>query len=83
MDQQGNQGINDILKQAEKPFSIIEEFAMLSAKRKVLLCDHLFAEGRTTFQNTVKLLWPEASTQDTKKLENFLILLRKSVPKAN
>ena len=79
--EQGTPGTNDLLLQAQKPFSIIEEFAMLSAKRKVLLCDHLFAEGRSTFHNTIKLLWPEASSLDMKKLENFLILLRKSVPK--
>jgi hypothetical protein len=78
-----DQGTIDLLKQAQQPFSIIEEFAMLSAKRKVLLCDHLFAEGRDTFRNTVKLLWPEANDIDVKKLESFLILLRKSAPKAN
>jgi hypothetical protein len=36
------EGGDDLLKQAQQPFSIIEEFATLSAKRKVLLCDHLF-----------------------------------------
>ncbi len=71
----------DLLQQAQQPFSIIEEFAMLSAKRKILLCDHLFVEGRKTFHNTVALLWPEATSLDMKKLENFLILLKKSVPK--
>ncbi|MGB4106979.1 MAG: hypothetical protein WBK55_04200 [Alphaproteobacteria bacterium] len=72
---------SDLLQQASKPFSIIEEFAVLSAKRKVLLCDHLFGESRQTFRNTIKLLWPEASILDMKKLESFLILLRKAVPK--
>ncbi len=74
-------GSDDLLKQAQQPFSIIEEFAALSAKRKVLLCDHLFTEGRETFQNTVKLLWPEAAPLDLKKLESFLVLLKKSAPK--
>jgi hypothetical protein len=74
------QTTDNLIKQAQQPFSIIEEFAMLSAKRKVLLCDHLFTEGRQIFKNTVQLLWPEANDLDVKKLESFLILLRKSVP---
>lgn len=71
---------DDILKQAEQPFSIIEEFATLSPKRKLLLCDQLFTEGRKTFQSTVHLLWPEADTLDMHKLESFLILLKKAGP---
>ncbi len=35
-------------------------------------------EGRQTFQNTVKLLWPEAGSGDMKKLEKFLFLLKKT-----
>lgn len=73
---------SDLLQQAGKPFSIIEEFAVLSAKRKVLLCDHLFGKSRRTFRNTVKLLWPEATPPDMKRLENFLVLLRKGAPQA-
>ena len=63
---------SQLIKQAEQPFNIIEEFAALSPKRKVLLCDHLFIEGRDTFQNTVKLLWSEAGSKDIRKLEKFL-----------
>jgi len=70
--------VTDILRKAQEPFNIIEEFAALSAKRKVLLCDHLFAESRSTFQQTVKLLWPEADAKDMKKLEKFLYLLKKT-----
>ncbi len=68
--------ILEILKSAEEPFSIIEEFAALNSKRKILLCDHLFMEGRVTFQNTVRLLWPEADEADMKKLEKFLTVLK-------
>ena len=64
---------SDLLQQASKPFS----------KRKVLLCDHLFGESRRTFRNTVKLLWPEATPLDIKKLEGFLMALRKSVPRSS
>lgn len=67
-----------ILKSARQPLNIIEEFAALSPQRKVLLCDHLFSDGFDTFENTVKLLWPEAKEQDIKKLEKFLILLKKT-----
>lgn len=70
--------INDLLKRAQQPFNIIEEFAALTPKRKVSICDRLFVEGREAYQNTVQLLWPEASAQDMKKLENFLILLKKT-----
>lgn len=69
-------GLREIVESAEKPFSIIEEFAALSPKRKVLLCDHLFVEGRQAFYNTVELLWPEATNQDAKKLEKFLFTLK-------
>lgn len=65
--------IEDILESAELPFSILEEFAALSSKRKLLLCDHLFAEGRATFQQTVRLLWPEAKPRDMRELEKFLM----------
>lgn len=70
--------VKDILKSAEQPFSIIEEFAALSPKRKILLCDHLFIEGRDVFQKTVSLLWPEARLHDMKKLEKFLELLKRT-----
>lgn len=64
---------------AQSPFNIIEEYAALSPKRKLLLCDNLFIEGKTPFKNMVKLLWPEAQPKDMKKLEKFLLLIRKSV----
>lgn len=70
--------VQDILRSAEQPFSIIEEFAALSPKRKVLLCDHLFTEGRDVFQNTAILLWPEARLHDIRKLEKFLHLLKRT-----
>jgi hypothetical protein len=70
--------IEQLLKSAEQPFSIIEEFAALSPKRKVLLCDLLFSESRQAFQNTVTLLWPEAEQRDMKKLEKFLMLLKQA-----
>ena len=70
--------VQDILRSSEQPFNIIEEFASLSPKRKILLCDHLFAESRPTFQGTVRLLWPEATPRDMKKLEKFLLLLKKT-----
>lgn len=68
--------VSQLLRSAERPFNIIEEYAALSPKRKVLLCDHLFVEGKTKYQNMVTLLWPEANNQDMKKLEKFLILIK-------
>lgn len=69
----------DLLESAQQPFSIIEEYAALSTKRKVLLCDSLFIEGKGRFRNMVKLLWPEAESHDMKKLEKFLILVKSSL----
>jgi hypothetical protein len=68
--------IHNLLKSARPSFNIIEEFASLSPKRKMSICDRLFVDGREPFQSTIKLLWPQASAMDLKKLENFLILLK-------
>lgn len=68
--------VQDLLARAEQPLNIIEEFAALNPKRKMLLCDHLFSESFSTFTNTVKLLWPEARDKDVKKLQKFLEVLR-------
>lgn len=70
--------IQDLLKSAEQPFDVIDEFAALSPKRKVLLCEYLFTEGRALFQNTVSVLWPEAGVSDIKKLERHLLLMKKA-----
>lgn len=69
-------GLEEISKGADQPFNVIEEFSSLNPKRKVLLCDHLFMEGRQAFYNTVQLLWPSALEADAKKLEKFLYSLR-------
>ncbi len=71
-------GIAEILESAEQPFDIVQEFAALQPKRKILLCDHLFMEGVRTFQNTVQILWPEADNMDMQRLEKFLKELKKS-----
>lgn len=68
--------LKELIKRAEQPFNIIEEYSALNPKRKVLLCDYYFVEGRRSFERTVSLLWPEAKKQDMKKLANFLILLK-------
>lgn len=67
-----------LLKQSQEPFSVIEEFAALNPQRKMLLCDNLFMDGRSAFQKTVTLLWPEASDKDMIKLERFLAVLKKT-----
>ncbi len=68
-------GLREIVKGSDK-FDIIEEFSELSPRRKVLLCDHLFTEGRQSFYNTVEILWPESSHQEVKRLEKFLYSLK-------
>lgn len=69
-------GLRDIVEGRDRSFNIVEEFSALTPRRKVLLCDHLFTEGRQAFYNTVEILWPQASAADAKKLEKFLFSLR-------
>ncbi len=69
-------GLRDFTEGSVGQFSVVEEFSDLSPRRKVLLCDHLFTEGRQAFYNTVELLWPQASLGDAKKLEKFLYSLK-------
>ncbi len=69
-------GLRDVAETGNNQFSVIEEFSELTPRRKVLLCDHLFTEGRQAFYNTVELLWPQASADDAKRLEKFLYSLK-------
>ena len=69
-------GMRDVTEGEKDVFDIIEEFSELTPRRKVLLCDHLFTEGRQAFYNTVELLWPQSKAQDAKRLEKFLYSLR-------
>lgn len=69
----------ELLESAQAPFNIIEEYAALSPKRKVLLCEQLFMDGKARFNNMVMLLWPEATKHDMKRLEKFLIALRSTI----
>lgn len=69
-------GLRDVAETGDNQFSVIEEFSELTPRRKVLLCDHLFTEGRQAFYNTVELLWPQASADDAKRLEKFLYSLK-------
>ncbi len=71
-----NSGLRDIADQGSKVFNIVEEFSELTPRRKVLLCDHLFTEGRQAFYNTIEILWPQASNDDAKRLEKFLYSLK-------
>ena len=69
-------GLRDLTDLNDKNFSVIEEFSELTPRRKVLLCDHLFTEGRQAFYNTVELLWPESNSEDARRLEKFLYSLK-------
>ncbi len=70
--------VTSLIRKLPKQLNIIEEFAVLNPRRKLLLCDHLFIKGHESFENTVKALWPQAREMDIKKLEKFLILLKKT-----
>jgi hypothetical protein len=69
-------GLRDISENLNQTFDVVQAFSELNPRRKVLLCDHLFTEGRQAFYNTVELLWPEASDADARRLEKFLFSLK-------
>lgn len=56
--------------------NIIEEFAGLSPKYKLMFCEKLFVEGQESYAQAVQKMWPKANEIDVKKLEKFLILLK-------
>ena len=58
-------------------FDILEAFAKLEPKTKLMVCEQLFAHGQGYFKNTVRMLWPEASDADARRLEKFLKKYRK------
>lgn len=68
--------LQEILEVALEPFDIVQEFTNLTPRRKIMLCDHLFIEGRHTFNGTVEMLWPEADENDAKKLEKHLTTMK-------
>jgi hypothetical protein len=70
--------VTKLIRKLPKNFNVIEEFAGLKPQRKIVLCDHLFVKGYESFENTVQTIWPKASAQDVKKLEKFLVLLKKT-----
>jgi hypothetical protein len=70
--------IREILDRNEQPFNIVDAFAQLSSRRKVLVCDHLFLEGRRVFQQTVALLWPDSTARDVKILEKYLHAIKRA-----
>ena len=72
----GYENAQKIIESAQQPFSIIEEFAALSPKRKMLLFDQMLSDSFEAFASTVSLLWPEASSRDVKKLGKFMKALR-------
>lgn len=65
-----------LLDEVSDVFNIVEEYKALNPKRKLLLCDHLFLEGRKAFQGTVEMFWPEADDQDMRTLEKFLTKMK-------
>ncbi len=69
-------GLREIIEASGGTFDIIEEFSSLSPRRKVLLCDHLFIEGRQAFYSTIELLWPQSNQEEAEKLEKFLYSLK-------
>jgi len=72
-------GLREIIEATGGTFDIIEEFSSLTPRRKVLLADHLFVEGRQAFYNTIELLWPQSNQEDAVDLEKFLLSLKNKI----
>ena len=53
-------------------FDVMQAFAGLDSSRKMALFDRL-SDSRQNFYKTVTLFWPQAQTEDCKKLERFLV----------
>lgn len=70
--------VRSIDARTAQPFNVIEEFAALSSKRKSALFDSLFTQNHASFENAARMVWPEASTMDIKKLEKFLVIIKHS-----
>lgn len=62
---------------ADKDFDILQSFADLEPKTKLMVCEQLFAHGQGYFKNTVRTLWPNATDADARRLEKFLLKYRK------
>jgi hypothetical protein len=63
--------------QAGQDFDILEAFAALEPKTRLMVCEQLFAHGQGYFKNTVRTLWPHASDRDARRLEKFLLKYQK------
>lgn len=71
--------LREVIESTGGHFDIIEEFSELTPRRKVLLCDLLFAEGSQTFYSTIELLWPQSNSDDARELKKFIYSLKHKV----
>ena len=58
--------------QHENDFDIVNAFQSLSPNRQIVICDQLFYNQRSSFKNTLNLLFPETNQSDVIRLEKFL-----------
>ena len=56
----------------EQRFDIVKSFCLLDPNRQSVVCDQLFYNDRSSFKNTVSLLFPQAHVADSERLEKFL-----------
>ena len=56
----------------EGDFDIVNAFQSLSPNRQIVICDQLFYNQRSSFKNTLNLLFPETNQSDVVRLEKFL-----------
>ena len=56
----------------DNSFDIVNAFQSLDPNRQIVICDQLFHNQRSSFKNTLNLLFPKADNHDVARLEKFL-----------
>ncbi|MBL4589639.1 MAG: hypothetical protein JKY11_06140 [Alphaproteobacteria bacterium] len=62
----------EVTQQHDARFDIVNAFKSLDSNRQIVICDQLFHNQRTSYKNTLNLLFPQLASSDAKRLEKFL-----------
>lgn len=58
---------------AQRHFDVLREFKKLDHSRKISLFDNIVTNNTRSFENTVNIIWSDATKRDAKKLERFIL----------
>ena len=62
----------EVTQRHDTRFDIVNAFKSLDSNRQIVICDQLFHNQRTSYKNTLNLLFPQLASSDAKRLEKFL-----------